>query len=223
MAILPSDIPKRSAAEQDMIFRTIFANSRMDAIRSRIETIGYSLERMAEGEELLRKLNELELLHGNISSSKLTARSHRDSAIKQAHEVSGITRKILKVTLNSESGIHQQLGIDQPREKQTRVHKWIAQHELFYGNMNNRVISILNEFGYSDEKITGEREMIRKIAELHKEKAALSAKAKKVVVQKTALRKDLQEWISRYLQLAQIACMDKPQILESLGILVRSQ
>ena len=102
---------------------------------------------------------------------------------------------------------------------------WLTQTKTFYANLisNDDYIAAMQNFGYSTEKLQAEQALVS----LAETKNFSYNKEKGEAQQSTENRDEkideLIDWFRSFLEIARIAFEDNPQLLEKLGIVVKSE
>lgn len=191
-------------------------------IAAYLSALGYTTEKIAEGDTLLE--NAENSYETNFREDNETRDSYKAfSDLKNLlNELYTQDRKIARVIFRKEPTTLQNLGLD---KKPSRVYvQWMKGLEKFYDVTltSAEVQSELAKLNLTVEKLTANK---LKLAELkaartfYLQEEGESQQATKV---KDAAIAALSDWMIDYKAVAKIALEDKPQLLESMGIFVRS-
>lgn len=222
MPFRPSDIWNMDDSEfqshMRQLFLAVFKANNVEFL----SRVGFNESRLREGEQLFREYDELLMKQASLHAEKYGLRVKRDDRIIEAHERIGITRNILKTTLDPDDGLRETLGLHERRARPKAVASWIKQHDRFYRNMTSEVVQHLKEYGYDRDRIREEKSLVESVIELEERRVDTLGAAMRATIQRDAAREELHQWLSRFFKLARIAYREKPQLIEGLGVLERS-
>lgn len=194
-------------------------NTQTDPIlQEALGALGYSAERLQEGEGLLARAREA---HETMTVEYGDQYDATD-AMKRAYETANSTYmrhlKIARVALQDERGIAQKLGLN-GRRKST-LSDWVEQARPFYDNAlsSTEVQTALGRFGITAEQLESGRSQIEAVAAANAVQEREKGEAQDATKRRDASVDDLDAWMSDFRTIARIALEDQPQQLEKLGI-----
>lgn len=201
---------------------TIIQNTKNDSeILSKVAEFGYTLEKILEGEQLLRKAEEL----NRISISKKGDKEHFSDGFnkiyKEAKNVYYNFRKIAKAIFLKEKGKLEQLGLN---DKVPQGYAgFISKCNILFDNSlsDEEIKNKLAEYGYDENRITKEREKINQLIEIYLKRESAKGDAQQLTVEKNKAFEELYRWISQYIKIARIALSDNRETIEKLGIKIK--
>lgn len=201
---------------------TIIHNTKNDPeILSKVAKFGYSLEKILEGEQLLRQAEELNKNSISKKGDKENLTDEFNKIYKEAKMVYSNFRKVAKAIFLKEKGKLEQLGLNDkvPQSYAGFISKC---NILFENSLSDEEIkNRLAEYGYNEEKITKEREKINQLIEIYLRKESAKGDAQQLTVEKGKAFEKLHRWISQYIKIARIALSDNRETIEKLGIKIK--
>ena len=130
--------------------------------------------------------------------------------------------KIARIAFKRDAGICTQLALSGRRQR--TLSGWMAQATQFYKNAlaSEAILTGFKEFGITQQQLQAGLAELKavKAANLVQEKA--KGDAQDATKKRDVALDALQAWLSDFLAIARIALEDQPQLLEGLGLLVRS-
>lgn len=102
---------------------------------------------------------------------------------------------------------------------EVRYAKWFSQMENFYAKVDTKVMA---KYGVPTAEITQVKELLSKLSELEVLRNDTKRQAQQTTQRKQVAVKELRAWFSRFMRVARLACIDDPQLLESMGVVVPS-
>ncbi len=185
-------------------------------IMEAISRFGYDLKRIKEGENIYRRVIDVNESQNNALERKVKIHEERRRlhlAVKKKYMK---MLQISRIAFDKDLIIRKALKLDGPRE--VNLDAWLNQVSLF----GNRLIGEkgwaqnLKEYGITDKEILlllGELDKLRTVSlDCEKSKEV----SKKETSAKRELLKELQECVSDYLKIAKIALDEKPELLSKL-------
>ena len=96
---------------------------------------------------------------------------------------------------------------------------WSAQGLRFYDNAlaNDNYIGRMSYYGYTQEKLEAERELVIKLRKAMAEREVENSQAKEATAKRNAKVDEMDEWISDFKAVAKMALKNKPHLLDELG------
>jgi len=102
--------------------------------------------------------------------------------------------------------------------------KWLESVDLFYNTLNSQpeLVTQLNKFQIDTAHVTDALTALATLEQLRGERMQQKGFAQNATKVKDKAFKDLEKWMGAFFAYAKITLADEPQLLESLGKLVRS-
>ena len=183
---------------------------------------GYDLPVITTGRELLEATSIALNFNQQEDNESIQARANFDAKVSLMTEKYASHRKKAKVAFRKDEVTLKQLGLTGAYSR--AYTKWIATMKTFYNGVlsNPAHLAELLIFKITEDEITSsitEINAVETTRTLYLREVGESQEATKAKDKALAL---LEEWMSDFYAVAKIAMEDKPQLLESLGLFVRS-
>jgi len=191
-------------------------------IATTMAEFGYDNQKITEGKELLAKTREAYDFNKQEDSETIAARSDFDSKVAEMTTIYSLHRKKAKVVFRADEVTLKKLGLTGTLPK--AYIKWVETMKLFYSGVqaDTNIQTKLATLKVSTEDITSTVAAITAMENartLYLKEIGESQDATKT---KDAAFAKIDDWMRDFYAVAKIAMEDNPQLLESLGILVRS-
>ncbi|MEL6555806.1 MAG: hypothetical protein AAFQ63_20445 [Cyanobacteria bacterium J06621_11] len=187
-----------------------------------LSDFGYTSAKIQQGKNLYNLAAAAQLTRQAEAGEQICATTDVNAAWETAKKTYSRLVKVARIAFKRNSGVTTQLDLGGTRKKS--LSGWMAQSTQFYKNaLNNKEILVgLKEFGITEKKLKAGLSELAAVEKANltqeKEKGEAQAATKK----RDAALDELQDWLSDFLAIAKIALEEEPQLLESLGVLVRS-
>ena len=215
--------PKESQADRLTAAQIAIDNSLSDdEIQARVAEYGYPVAKLTAGKTLYTAaLNAVGNAESAAGAQKL-ATDHVESAEQIARDAFQALAKVCRAAFSDEPAQLTALQLDGKTPRSTAAFLTTA-NILFQNALGTPEIqTTLAEYGYTAQKLQTECAKITSFSQANEsQEAAKGAAQQATVVQNNALA-ELDDWMARYIKIAQVALRDEPQLLEKLGILSRS-
>lgn len=221
MSIRAGDLRQKSSGEQLLIIEQALKAAQNEKRVALIEQVGYTKEKFNHAWSLIEKIYEQRQKQQLAIGRKLGLRDERDKAILDAHRNCGVTWTTVQTVLNDDSAKFE-LGLHNRRARPKNIAPWLEQHDRFYRNFSEELITSLNEWGITAERIEREHKVIKDIMQIEKDRVDCAGVSQRATAEQNRLLAELQQWASQFFKLAKIAYRESPQMMEALGILARS-
>lgn len=183
---------------------------------------GYDRKKMLEGEQLLQKAEGTRLAQIREHNEKESATRHFKAQFDATHtytmELVEFARRLLGDTLDK----YQQLGLNGRRS--IKYAPWVQQTRQFYQEAlgDAEVLRIFRTRNITPDELRTGLEMLEDTIAAFNTQQEESAEAQHSTEVQVEIIDELYEWVDDYLTIAEIALKDKPQLMETLGVFVRS-
>ncbi|NJL41652.1 MAG: hypothetical protein HC899_36935 [Leptolyngbyaceae cyanobacterium SM1_4_3] len=200
------------------------ANSLTNAqIQSYLSEFGYTPERIQQGkllyEAALAAHQQQRAEYGDQRTATTTLKQAWDTAKKSYMRYV----KIARIVFKDNAGVSTRLELEGDRKK--TLSGWLAQANQFYTNLLNapELLTQLREYGITADKLQAGQAEVQAV-----DAANLSQKTEKGDAQTATQTKEkaiaaLQSWMSDFTGIARLALEGDRQLLEGLGIVVKSR
>ncbi|TAJ09432.1 hypothetical protein DMA11_20010 [Marinilabiliaceae bacterium JC017] len=192
------------------------------AIQEKVAPMGYTAEKMQEGNVLLESAKDscqaFEKEHGDVDH----AFADRNREKEAAHITYMQMVEIGKVALKNDTGAQSTLQLTGRRP--TTWSGWIKQTRNFYHNLmeNEPWMAAMAGFGMTEEKMQAGLEQVLRVEKFAEVIMREQGDAQNATQQRDAKLEELHEWVSDYEVIARLALTESPQLLEKLGIVVKA-
>jgi len=191
-------------------------------IKQTVGLFGYTEPKLTTGKTLLETVEMLQQSQSKEYGEQYQAKSDLETKHKQTHGDYMDLLTICRIALRNDVGAQQGLGLNQTRK--ASYSGWLAQSLLFCNNLitNPDYTLKLEEFGQNIEKIQAIKKAILETQMLNEKYNNEKGEAQQATKDRDQKIDELNQWVSDYTKIVRIALKKRPQLLEKLGIMVRS-
>jgi hypothetical protein len=194
-----------------------------EEIKGFIINYGYDDERLQEGLELLKTADDLYQAQKSKRGEQITVSNQLQEKFDHAYNLYIGYVKLARLVLKDDPGAITTLGL--VGERKRTFPGFIAQAKQFYLNaMNNEeIFEKIKKFAITKEKLQAGLDLLSEIEKTDSfQESKKGASQDATLLRNTAFKK-LMQWMSEFTQASRIALASRPQLLETLGILARSE
>ncbi|WPP49061.1 hypothetical protein [Catalinimonas niigatensis] len=192
----------------------------MPVVSQEVAKYGYPMKELQRGEGLLNKV----ILLQSEKSSKYGLQFSASEQLKKdqatAWEQYLYHVKSAKLAFRNDIGKQKHLQLDVPRKR--NLAGWMEQARYFYKEIQQMPESFA-PMGVTAEEVAQTQAMIEAIGDTHRSCKGLQGEAQMATQERNLAMKALDEWVRRFTKTARLALDDQDQLLEGLGLLVRSK
>lgn len=191
-------------------------------IKPLMEALGYDTAKIDEGKAFLNEAKNQYLENQQIEDAKLKAyKTFEDKRIEIDTNYAK-SRKKAKVIFKDDALVLRELGLVGSVPKS--YVKWLEKVSLFYNTLNAQpdLLNKLSVLQITEQYITEQLAAINELENLRAEYIQAKGNSQNATKTKNKAFRTLEKWMSDFYAVARIALEDEPQLLESLGKLVRS-
>jgi biotin operon repressor len=191
---------------------------------------GYNETRMKEGKGYLDDAIKLYEQHKTEYADKYGTADSLKKKTQEAYKIFMKTVKVARIAYKNDVNSQKRLALGEERKK--TFSGWIDQAERMYKNflglsesnvkVNNIDKEAISKFGYNIDKLSKEYELIKKVKDLNMNHKSDTGTAQNATEKKDESIKIIDEWMSDFIKIARIALEDNKQMLEQLGITVKT-
>ena len=193
-----------------------------EEVKNAVAGYGYSEEKLNEGLNLLNKagmLYEAQIKeYGDVDGAQEKFKNSREEVYSDYMKMLTIARIAFK------NDVQAGATLELTGSRATTLGGWLSQARNFYRSLlsNEEWKAVMAGYGQTAEKLEDALQAVEGVS-----KAAENVKKEMGDAQNATQERDSQfekliEWLSDYEQIAEIALADKPQLLEKIGIVVKS-
>jgi hypothetical protein len=191
-------------------------------IKPLIEALGYNTAKIDEGKALLNEAKTQ--FNTNKSLEDTRAKAYKDfEDLKAKIEINySKDRKKAKIIYKQDALVLKELGIKGIVPKS--YVKWLETVNLFYNLLNTdaAILAELAPLQVTQEHVTALIADLNSLEDLRAAYIQAKGNAQNATKTKNKAFKYLEKWMSDFYAVARLALEDEPQLLESLGKLVKS-
>ncbi len=217
-------LTKQSIAEILLAAQVAIDNAISDReIRNMLLPFGYNDVKLNTGKALLDRANELQQKQQKEYGDQFKATAIVNEAREKADVEYMRFVKVARVAMKSDYGFYKQLALNGDRKRS--LSGWIAQAKQFYLNAlsDDAVLAKMAAYGMTKEKMEAGKLLLEGVEYANAEQQKEVGEAQQATLERDNAVDNLCEWLSEFVAIARIALEEKPQYLEKLGILERSE
>ncbi|MEF8844990.1 MAG: hypothetical protein V5A59_05900, partial [Bacteroidales bacterium] len=203
--------------------RILIRNGIKDPVISeRMACYGYTPEKMIQANLMYQKVEEASqqnrFKHGDYNK----CRSKLKEAKKAFHKAYIIDLEFARIALARHPDLLDRVGANGRRQKAWSAYFFEA--KWFYRSLaeDESLLKLVAVYGYNKALIHRRLSDIDNIYRLMNQRASTSGEAQHSTQVRNRKLRELDCWVSEYKKVAHLAFMDSPQLLEKLGIVVKS-
>lgn len=203
--------------------KKLISNSINDqSILNKVSPYGYDTEKLTEGQNLLNEADEKSKNQNIQYAEQYEATQRLHNLLESFDKTYGLHREIARALFEGEPGAWEMLHLTGRRR--TALSDWLKKARHFYGNIKNNesLLNRMSELGFTTEYLDTRLTELDEIENAMMQQARESGEAQQATVDRDKKIDELEDWVNLYKSVAKLALADQPQLLEKLGLLVRS-
>ncbi|MDR0605113.1 MAG: hypothetical protein LBG80_12495 [Bacteroidales bacterium] len=206
------------ANELHKILSSILGVENNPEIQEKLSMFGYTPDRIAEGKVLYENVTHLMTIQVEEYSNQYIATDEFTKFWKRVYGNYMITLKVLRVAFNGQIEMLQRFNATGKRNKS--LSGWLRDAIILYSNLlnNTEALNVMSKYGYTSEKLEKEFQEVTEVEQLHSKKLSEKGAAQQSTIERDEAFDTLYKWYRNFRAIARIALHDKPQLLETLGI-----
>lgn len=132
------------------------------------------------------------------------------------------TRKLVKELSKRDPDLQSRLNLSPLSD--LRIHDWIQTGMAFYNSLllESGILEKLAKYNFTIERLTAEKQELEGLLQLRTRATLEKGQAQEATRQRNQKLEELEDYCNVLKTVVAIALADRPQLMESLGILVRS-
>lgn len=198
-------------------------NSLSDSkVLNAVSPFGYTETKLTEGATLLASATTLvetqKREYGEVDAAQSDYETQRENAHRHYMDLLAISKIAFKKDVKAIS------TLDLSGRRASTLSGWLKQTQGFYRALlaNDEWKAALAIYGQTEEILTAQLAAIDGVAAASETKKKEMGDAQNATQERDEKLEELAEWVNDYEVIARIALADKPQLLEKLGIVVKS-
>lgn len=204
-------------------YRILIWNANADEIIfPRLAPYTYNAEKMDAGKALWTDTDALGKKQTKEQNEQYAATEKFNDALDLAQQKLKKAKKLARIAFEDNSAAWKQLNLN--TLGLTRFEDWLDDSEKFYANLlaNNDWMALMGTYSYTPEIVSADQQETISLKSLQEAKQLETGDAQQATNEKWEKFNELKKWCSHLSEIAKIEFESDPQILEKLGILVRS-
>jgi hypothetical protein len=196
----------------------ILGVSNSPEIQSKMTPFGYSPEKIAQGLTLLNKAKHLTATQVGNYGDQYNATDEVDKLWAENYAKYMVTVKVTRVAFKDRPDLLVKFRLTGRRSRS--LSGWLNDARIMYANIleTSEALTILNQYGYSAERLTAERDAVEEVEAMHSMRLGAKGEAQQSTVERDKAVDEICNWYSDFRAIARVALYDAPQQLEALGI-----
>lgn len=192
-----------------------------NTIKNAVAEFGYNEKRMQEGQALYQKANKLYIQQIKEYSEQYGASKALKDVYEEASQVYMTHVKIARIALRDDFELYLALKLKGKREK--TYDRWFAQANAFYtlALENEKIQTAMAFLGIDRKKLEQGYELIKDFEKKTNTRSMEMGDAQKATLLRDEAMEELDQWMSDFINISEIALEESPQDLERLGIVVK--
>ncbi|WP_421920805.1 hypothetical protein [Marinifilum sp.] len=192
------------------------------AIQPRLALYGYTSEKLQEGQSLWEKTNSLAQMQDQEMDEQKEATNQFNEYLQQSISELKKFKKLARLVFDTKPNAWNMLKLD--RLNIAKFTDWYADADMVFTNILDHPewITSMQTFGYSNETITSMQNKLHNLKSLRQVQQQEIGDAQQATNQKWNSYNLLKEFCYKLSEVAKIEFENDAQLLEKLGILVRS-
>ena len=191
-------------------------------IQGYLSQYGYALERLQAGKSLYETAFSAHERQKKEFGEQIDATAEFKKVWEEAQKNYMRYVKIARIAFKDKPGIFTELALNGKRKRS--FSGWLLQASQFYGNLlgEQQRLEAMGNYGITPELLTAGQVDLEAVqtANISQQKEKGDAQAARETRDEAI--DNLDDWLSDFIAIAKIALEEKPQLMESLGILARS-
>lgn len=190
------------------------------AVGQELAKVGFPAKEIQKGKSILDNVMRLQSTKSARYGSRFSAaeRFKQDQATAWAKYMYHI--KSAKLVFQDDIGTQRKLQLNVPRER--KLAEWMEQARYFYQEIE-QMPEAFTAMGVTAEELARVQAMIEAIGEAKLTFKGLGGEAQQATQERDIAMKSLDAWVSKFTKAARLALDEQDQLLEGMGLLVRSK
>jgi hypothetical protein len=191
-------------------------------IQPRLENYGYTTEKFDQGKALWQQTDQAGKQQEKEQNEQTAATDTFNEARQKAEDDLKRTKKIARVAFDGNKAAFNSLNLAEINI--TRFEDWLSDAEKFYSNLigNPQLLATMQTYGFTEESLNAQQQEVDNLKGLQQTQQREMGEAQQATKDKWENFNQLKKWCDHLSELAKIEFDEDAQILEKLGILVRS-
>ncbi len=213
------DIIRESLPQFIDHLRTVLDNTSANAeINAGMLAFGYDAEKMQEGQALLDALIAADETQVKEYADQYAATNALQQAQDAVDQTYGVHRAIAKRLFPANTQAYRELLLN--KRKARRRADWLRQATIFYSRLlaNPEWIDQMATFGQTQAVLQAAQTALDNVANLDSVQQKETAEAQQATRARDEIWNEARVWLSTFLEVANFALQDNPQLIEAFKI-----
>lgn len=189
------------------------------SILKQLALYGYDRKKLMEGKAYYEKMRLLENTKNQERGEQLRNTDELYAAFDQAYKQYIKHVKIARMAIPHNRELWRILDLSGTRKR--NIAGWLYQAEAFYMNIG-QVEGALAHFGVTSEELAQAKAMMEAVAAARVKRFGSASDAQLAKKERDDALTALNDWYRKFIVIARVALDQNPQMLEALGLMVRS-
>lgn len=191
------------------------------ALSEALRALGYTPERLAEGEKLLAAAKSLDAVQKKEYGEQYQATEQQNAQREKLNTVYIMHLQLARIAFAEDAAAFTGLQLGGTRKES--LSGSIAQMATFYTNLlaNNAWQQSLAKFNIQKQQLDAAQQELQKLQAAYSSQMKETGEAQKATQKRDEAVDALQAWFGPFVKVARIALGNNPQMLEMLGVTAR--
>ena len=191
-------------------------------IQPRLEPYTYTAEKLGEGKTLWTATDVQNKLQVSEQNEKKIATDQFQNARITAGENLKRIKKTARLAFDGNTAAWEMLNLKTLSIR--RFEEWLKDAEMFYDNLtgNRDWVAVMQNYKYPQETIDAGKQEVQDLKALQEQQTRETGEAQQATLDKQTLFEQLEAFCHHLREVAKLEFENEPQLLEKLGIFVRS-
>jgi len=212
--------PNRAISDRLNAAQVAISNTLADAeLQALVAGFGYTAEKLAAGQQLSDRARAAVNAQTAAAGAGQQATAHLRAADAAARDAYQALAQVARAAFAKDKAQLAGLGLTGRMPHPTAA--FLAAAYTLFDNAAG--VAALAAFGYDSARLTGERAKIAALDAANQAQEAAKGAAQQATRDQDAALAALADWLAQYRKIARVALRGKPQLLEKLGVTVRTR
>lgn len=189
-------------------------------VSQQLAKYGFPKPEIKKVETILNKVELLETTKSSKYGQQLSASEQCKRDRAAAWEQYNYHVKSAKLAFRNDLGQQKRLQLDQPRKQSLAA--WMTQARYFYQEIQ-QMPDHFAKMGVTADELAQTQAMVEAVAAGNRHCKSLAGEAQLATQQRNLAMKEMNVWVRRFTKVARVALEEQDQLLEGLGLVVRSK
>ena len=189
-------------------------------IQQKLKGVSYDRKELLQGKALNEAVRMSQTIKRDQYGSQASSTDFLLDNLKETKEVYRDHITLARLAFKGNRGMNTVLELSGGRQRSTDA--WLAQAANFY-EKSDEIAGPMAKYGVTPEGLQQAKAMVEAITTARQQQQLRRGDAQNATQQRDAARRAMNKWMVDFRAAARVALKDNPQLLEALGMLVRSK